>query len=125
MLQNAQVVHRPSVLIHTGTKNFDSFGVIKSAIQVDGGHGAGEPCTRQRGLATPPHYYDGLPGNPGALHHLFSLVDDGVHGTAVARIVSVAEASVNLNAASIDEFGFTNPIRSVTARTAAPALLEA
>jgi hypothetical protein len=55
------------------------------------------------GLATPPHYYDGLPGNPGTLHHLFSLVDDGVHGTAVARIVAVAEASVNLNAASIDE----------------------
>ena len=34
MLQNAQVVHRPSVLIHTGTKNFDSPGVIESAIQV-------------------------------------------------------------------------------------------
>jgi hypothetical protein len=53
------------------------------------------------GLATPPDYFAGLPGQPGTLHHLFSLVDDGEHGTAVARIVGVIEATLNLNADDI------------------------
>ena len=53
------------------------------------------------GLATPPDYFAGLPGQPGTLHHLFSLVDDGTHGTAVARLVGVIEATLNLDAEDI------------------------
>ena len=49
------------------------------------------------GLATPPSYFEGLPGQPGELHHLFSVVDDGTHGTAVARILRVSEAKLDLD----------------------------
>ncbi|HTK76552.1 MAG TPA: hypothetical protein VL371_14900 [Gemmataceae bacterium] len=34
---------------------------------------------------------------------VFSLIDDGTHGTAAARLVHVVTAQLNLNAASIDE----------------------
>ena len=43
MVQNAQVIHHASVLIHTGAKNLDSPGVIELAVQVKGRYGDGEP----------------------------------------------------------------------------------
>jgi len=36
VIQNAKIVHNPSVLIHTGANNFDSLGVIELAVQVKG-----------------------------------------------------------------------------------------
>lgn len=56
------------------------------------------------GLATPPSYFEGLPGVPGDLHHLFSLVDDGTHGSVVARIVRVVEARLDLDPDASETF---------------------
>ena len=75
--------------------------VVNGRFDVNGG-GVGTSDDQAQflvGLATPPNYYSGLPNDP--THHLFSLVDDGTHGTAVARILGVVEATLNLDAEDI------------------------
>lgn len=65
------------------------------------------------GLATPPSYFEGLGNVPGELHHIFSLVDDGTHGTAIGRINQVVEATLDVDADGSEVFQL---------KTAAPAL---
>jgi len=36
VVQDAKIIHRPSVLIHTGAKNFDSLRVVELPVQVKG-----------------------------------------------------------------------------------------
>lgn len=56
-------------------------------------------------LELPPSYAD-VP-----THHLFSLVDDGTHGTAVGRLLNVRSANLDLNAdaTKILQFETTQP----------------
>ena len=42
VFQNAKIVHHPTLLIHTGAKNFYSLDVIELAVQLNG-YWAGEP----------------------------------------------------------------------------------
>ena len=56
------------------------------------------------GLATAPSYFEGLDGAPGELHHIFSLVDDGTHGTAIGRVLQVVAGTLDLDADASEAF---------------------
>jgi hypothetical protein len=73
------------------------------------------------GLDLPPSWSDA------PTHHIFSLVDDGTHGTAAARAVALSDVVLDLNTAPVAhhfEFGSTeaSPMQAYLSTTAASSL---
>ena len=80
---------------HIAASNLgERIGKGEMIIDDDGRIGADNVPTN---LELPPSYADA------PAHHLFSLVDDGTQGTAVARVIDAAEATFDHDAAEIKE----------------------
>ncbi|MCH5377301.1 MAG: hypothetical protein JJ992_25340, partial [Planctomycetes bacterium] len=78
----------------TGNNPGETIRLVEMIIDDDGLIGSDNDPVN---LELPPSYSDDPP------HHLFSLVDDGIHGTAVARAVNTAVATFDHDAPQIKE----------------------
>jgi len=97
VVANRSVIDGGIDLDGDGDVDADDDGELAGMTVIDGTFGTLNIDQFLVGLATPPSYYEGLNAAPGELHHLFSVYDDGSHGTLVARLVRVQEAALDLD----------------------------